>query len=87
MSHSMTIQQSLYDGKLIRLGPIDFDKDPEIEARWTNDSGFLRALFITPAIPRSPAKVKKTTKPSRRLSMSRRTNFISPYAAWKMITC
>ena len=59
MSHSMTIQQSLYDGKLIRLGPIDFDKDPEIEARWTNDPGFLRALLITPAIPRSPAKVKK----------------------------
>ena len=55
----MSIQQSLYDGQLIRLGPIDFEKDPEIESRWTHDPGFLRALFITPAIPCSPAKMKK----------------------------
>ena len=27
----MTIEQQLFEGTDIRLGPIDFDKDPEVE--------------------------------------------------------
>ena len=53
------IQTQLFEGQDIRLGPIDHEKDPEIEACWTHNSDFMRMMEITPARPLSPAIVKK----------------------------
>lgn len=53
------IATQLFDGQDIRLGPIDFDKDPEIEAKWTKDASFLRLYDSEPARPLSAAIVKK----------------------------
>jgi RimJ/RimL family protein N-acetyltransferase len=55
----MTIQTQLFEGKLIRLTPIDHEKDAELQARWTNDPDFLHALGGEPARPVSPAQMKK----------------------------
>jgi len=55
----MDIQTSLYEGKLIRLGPIDHEKDPEVESRWTHNLAYLRLLGASPARPVSPAQMKK----------------------------
>jgi len=53
------IQTQLFEGKDIRFGPIDFDKDPEIESKWTHDSDFVRMYDVEPARPMSAAMVKK----------------------------
>ena len=53
------IQTQLFEGQDIRLGPIDYDKDPEIESKWTHDSDFMRMYSIDPARPMSAAMVKK----------------------------
>jgi RimJ/RimL family protein N-acetyltransferase len=55
----MSIDTQLFVGKLIRLGPIDHDKDPEVESRWTNDLSLLRAISRQPAMPLSVAQMKK----------------------------
>ncbi len=55
----MNIQTQLFDGKLIRLGAIDHEKDPQVEARWTHDPAYLRALGQEPAYPVSAARMKK----------------------------
>ena len=53
------IQTQLYEGKDIRFGPMDYEKDPEIEARWTHDSEFMRMMDTVAARPMSAAMVKK----------------------------
>ena len=53
------IQTQLFEGKDIRFGPIDHEKDPEIEAKWTHDSDFMRMIDTAPARPISAAMVKK----------------------------
>lgn len=53
------IQSQLFEGQDIRFGPIDYEKDPEIEARWTHNSDFMRMMDIAPARPMSAALVKK----------------------------
>lgn len=55
----MSIETQLFEGKLIRLAPINHEKDPEIESRWTHDLSLLRALWRRPAMPLSVAQVKK----------------------------
>ena len=55
----MDIATSLYEGRLIRLGPINYEKDPAIESRWTHDAEYLRLLDTAPARPVSPAEMKK----------------------------
>ncbi len=55
----MDIHTSLYEGQLIRLGPIDYDKDPAIESKWTHDAEYMRLLDTRPARPVSPAEMKK----------------------------
>jgi len=55
----MTISTQLFEGKLIRLGPIDHDKDPDVISKWTHDPEYLRMLSLEPARPLSPAQVKK----------------------------
>jgi RimJ/RimL family protein N-acetyltransferase len=55
----MKIEQSLFEGEHICLGPIDHEKDPEIESRWTHDASYLRMVSVDPALPASPAQIKK----------------------------
>lgn len=53
------IQSQLFEGKDIRFGPIDHEKDPEIESKWTHDSEFKRMYETDPVRPMSAAMVKK----------------------------
>ena len=53
------IQTQLYEGQDIRFGPIDHEKDPEIEAKWTHDSEFMRMMETAPARPLSAALIRK----------------------------
>ncbi len=53
------IQTQLFEGEDIRFGPIDQEKDPEIESKWTHDSDFMRMMETAPARPVSAAMVKK----------------------------
>lgn len=53
------IQTQLYEGQDICFGPIDHEKDPAIEAKWTHDSEFMRMLDTTPARPMSAALIRK----------------------------
>ncbi|HEY3475995.1 MAG TPA: GNAT family protein [Anaerolineales bacterium] len=53
------IQTQLFESPDVRLGPIDHEKDPEIESKWTHDSEFMRLMEIDPARPMSAAMLKK----------------------------
>jgi RimJ/RimL family protein N-acetyltransferase len=53
------IQTQLFEGQDVRLGPMDYEKDPEIESKWTHDSDFMRMYSIEPVRPISAAMVKK----------------------------
>jgi RimJ/RimL family protein N-acetyltransferase len=55
----MSIETQLFEGKLINLRPIDHEKDPEVESRWSHDLSLQRALWQRPAMPLSVAQVKK----------------------------
>lgn len=55
----LDIQAQLFESKDLRLGPIDYEKDPEIESKWTHDSDFMRLMDTSPARPMSAAMVKK----------------------------
>ena len=55
----MSISTPLFEGTLVRLGPIDHEKDPEVVSRWTHDAGFMRMMYIDPMRPLSPWQVKK----------------------------
>lgn len=53
------IQTQLFEGQDVRFGPIDHEKDAEIESRWTHDSEFMRMMEVAPARPLSAALIKK----------------------------
>jgi len=53
------IQTPLFEAQEIRLGPIDYEKDPEVESRWTHDSEFMRLMEFKPVRPLAPTMVKK----------------------------
>lgn len=55
----MSIQTQLFESTRVRLGPIDHEKDPEVESRWTHDPVFLHGMGFGPARPLSPAQMKK----------------------------
>ena len=55
----LDIQTQLLEAKDTYLGPIDYEKDPEIESAWTHESDFLRLMELKPACPLSPFNVKK----------------------------
>jgi len=55
----MSIDNLLFESRLIRLGPIDHEKDPEIVSRWTHNAGFMRMMYTDPARPLSVWQVKK----------------------------
>lgn len=47
----MDIQTPLFEGERLRLGPIDHEKDAEIESRWTHDPDYLRLINTEPVRP------------------------------------
>ena len=53
------IAAQLFEGQDIRFGPIDYDKDPEVEAKWTHSAEFMRLYEVNPARPLSAVIVKK----------------------------
>jgi RimJ/RimL family protein N-acetyltransferase len=53
------IQTQLFESQEIRFGPIDHEKDPEVESKWTHDSEFMRLMETSPARPMSAAMIKK----------------------------
>jgi RimJ/RimL family protein N-acetyltransferase len=55
----LDIRTPLFETQDIRLGPIDHEKDPEVESRWTHDSEFMRLMELKPVRPLAPAMVKK----------------------------
>ena len=55
----LNIQAHLFEAQDIRLGPIDYEKDPEVESKWTHDSEFMRLMELKPVRPQAPAMVKK----------------------------
>ena len=55
----MEIDKPLFEGNMVCLAPINREKDAEIEAKWTQDSSYLRMLSPDPARPLSPFQVKK----------------------------
>jgi len=55
----MEIKDPLFEGKNIRLASINYEKDAEIESKWTHDPEYMRPLRPEPVRPLSPAQVKK----------------------------
>ena len=53
------LEKPLFDGELIRLGPIDHEKDAEIASRWTHDASFTRMMYREPAHPMPAWQIKK----------------------------
>ncbi|MEW5828145.1 MAG: hypothetical protein AB1846_04575 [Chloroflexota bacterium] len=80
----LDIQTQLFDGQFIRLGQIDYDRDPEIESRWTHDSAFMRMLELAPPGPYRRSRSRNATKNSRNKSKKTRTCSTSPSATAKM---
>lgn len=59
LEDDMNLKRQLFEGDLLRLAPLDPEKDAEIVSRWTHDGEYLRALGIGVARPLSPEQVKK----------------------------
>ena len=55
----LTIQTPLFEAQDIRLGPIDHEKDPAVESKWTHDCEFMRLMELKPVRPQAPERVKK----------------------------
>jgi len=53
------IATQLFEGSDVRFGPIDYEKDPEVESKWTHNAEFMRLYELEPARPMSAAIVKK----------------------------
>jgi RimJ/RimL family protein N-acetyltransferase len=53
------IATQLYTADDVCLGPINYETDPQVEAQWTHDAGFMRLYDFDPARPMSAAIVKK----------------------------
>jgi len=55
----LDIQAQLFESQDIRFGPIDHEKDPDVESKWTHDSEFMRLMVTSAARPTSAAMIKK----------------------------
>ena len=55
----MSLDKSLYQGKLITLASVEPEKDAEVISGWTHDAETMRLCKIKPIRPLSPWKVKK----------------------------
>jgi RimJ/RimL family protein N-acetyltransferase len=71
----MAIDTPLYTAQDIILSTIDHEKDPEIESRWTHDSEYQRMFQREPALPQSPAQLKKRYEKIEKEEDEQRTSF------------
>ncbi len=55
----MSIATPLFEAEHICLGPIDYEKDPEVEARWTEDAEFMRMMYPESVHPLSVWHIKR----------------------------
>lgn len=55
----MGIGTQLYQGEYVRLGAIDYEKDPAIESGWSHNSDYLHSLGPQIARPSSTERIKK----------------------------
>lgn len=55
---NMNEMSSLFEGRLVRLGPIDYERDPQVLAHWSHDP-FLRFILGGMARPLSVEAAKK----------------------------
>jgi RimJ/RimL family protein N-acetyltransferase len=53
------MDDSLFDGELVRLAAPDPERDAEVESQWTHDPEYLRLLEADPVRPLSPGQIKK----------------------------
>jgi len=62
----LSIQTPLFEAQDIRLGPIDHEKDPEVESKWTHDSEFMRLMELKPVRRWRRRWSRKSTSPRER---------------------
>ena len=55
----MSIDTQLFQGEHIRLGAIDYEKDPAVESGWTHTSACLHMPGTKLARPLEPKQVKR----------------------------
>jgi RimJ/RimL family protein N-acetyltransferase len=53
------IATPLFEGDLVRLMPLDHEKDPEIVAGWTHNAEYVRMTSLEPVRPLTAAQIKK----------------------------
>jgi RimJ/RimL family protein N-acetyltransferase len=53
------ISTPLFDGELVRLNPLDHEKDPEVVAGWTHNAEYVRMTSLEPVRPLTTAQIKK----------------------------
>ena len=53
------LNEQLFEGEKVRLGPLDAERDAETVSRWTHDPEYLRLLSADIARPLSAFQVKK----------------------------
>jgi len=57
MTNPITVP--LFEGDLVRLTPVDHEKDPEIVASWTHNTEYTRMVSFEPVRPLTTALVRK----------------------------
>ena len=50
---------AMMEGKLVKLSPIDLEKDTTIMENWHHDTEFLRLMDSEPAVPRTVKQIKE----------------------------
>ncbi|MBI5031128.1 MAG: GNAT family N-acetyltransferase [Chloroflexi bacterium] len=53
------MDKQLFEGKLIRLAPLDVEHDVSVESVWTHNASFIRMMYAEPMRPLSPNALKK----------------------------
>ena len=69
------IERQLFDGNLIRLGEIDYKKDPEVESGWTETGEYWQANDYQIPRPMSPERIKKSYESIEKAADEKRTSF------------
>lgn len=71
----MDFERSLFEGERITLGPLDPEKDAEIEARWSHDSHYLRMFGRKPVKPMVAEQIKKAYEAIEKQQDDKRNRF------------
>lgn len=50
---------ALYEGDLVRLTPVDHDRDAGLVSQWTHNGEFMRMMYLEPVRPRTIEQVRK----------------------------